>query len=174
MNFYGNTIIGKIAVILCCSLAAISGCRCSSCSSGAGDKNNSEVKTQKIIPVGSVLSSIQKKIINRSNEINESGFIPLYKVEKGGRLFVTGSDVYYIKNGDIAWQSSPARKYQKLNNRYYVATGDYVFCAMKDGTVIWKTGLVNIGTCEIRDGVLFVSTGNGEKKLNLNTGKGTL
>ncbi len=166
--------IRYIIFLLTFSFSFISGCQWTSCSCGNGDSKSNVKTTQKIIPIDFILSQIQKNKIYLSNQNSESGTEEIYQIERGGRLFVTGSDVYYIKNGDVAWQSSPARKYQMLNNIYYVATGDYVFCAMKDGRVLWKTGLANSGSCVIKDGILFVLTANGVKKLDLKSGKGVL
>jgi len=163
-----------ILFILCFLFSLISGCQCTSCSCSNGNRNNKEIKTQRIIPFDFILSRINKEIINNPDAGYAAASASSYQVERGGRLFVTGSDVYYVRDGKIAWQSSPAKQYQKLNGRYYVATGDYVFCTIADGTVLWKTGLVNSGSCEIRDGALFILTGNGEKKLNLKSGEGML
>ncbi len=163
-----------ILFILSLLFSSVSGCQCTACSSENTGQKTIEKIPQNIIPLKSVFSGIQKEILQQSNDNRDSGSAESYRIEQGGRLFITGSDVYYVKNGDIAWQSSAARKYQKLKNRYYVATGDFVFCAMEDGRVLWKTGLLNSGSCEIKNGVLFVLTPDGEKKLNPKSGEGVL
>lgn len=156
------------------SFSAIPGCQCTSCSSGGADQEKKEVTAGNTIPYDFILSPINKKEVSAAAGGIITEPLPSYQVERGGRLFITGAEVYYVRDGKIAWQSSPAKKYQKLNSRYYVATGDYVFCALADGRVIWKTGLVNSGSCEIRDGALYVLTGQSEKKLNFKTGEGMM
>lgn len=163
-----------IIFILFISFSAIPGCQCTSCSSGGSDQEKKEVTAGNIITYDFILSRINKKEVSAAAGGSNTEPLPSYQVEKGGRLFITGAEVYYVRDGKIAWQSSPAKKYQKLNSRYYVATGDYVFCALANGRVIWKTGLVNSGSCEIRDGALYVLTGQGEKKLNFKTGEGVM
>jgi len=163
-----------IILILFISSSAIPGCQCTSCSCGGGDQDKKEITSWNIIPFEFILSRINKNETSMPTVKNNTESPPSYQVERGGRLFITGAEVYYVREGKIAWQSSPAKKYQKLNSRYYVATGDYVFCALADGRVIWKTGLVNSGSCEIRDGALYVLTGHGEKKLNYKTGEGMM
>jgi hypothetical protein len=163
-----------IILILFITSSAIPGCQCTSCSCGGRGSEKREITAWNIIPFEFILSRINKKEISRTAGGDNTGPAPSYQIESGGRLFITGAEVYYVRDGKIAWQSSPAKKYQKLNSRYYVATGDYVFCALADGRVIWKTGLVNSGSCEIRDGTLYVLTGHGEKKLNFKTGEGMM
>lgn len=153
-----------ISYFLCLFLFIIPGCQCSSCFCGGDESAGAGQDQNNIIPGGFHLSPAQKKS-------DGPALTSFYKIEHGGKLFITRSDVFYVKNGAVSWQSSPAQKYQKLAGRYYVATGDYVFCALEDGTVVWKTSLTNSGSCDIKDGKLHVLTGQGERKLNLNSGE---
>lgn len=92
-------------------------------------------------------------------------------IERGGKFFITGDEIIYVKNGNIAWQSSPVKKYIKAGGKFYIATGDSVFCTLKDATVVWKTPVANAGSCHMERGILVVQTSGGHEKLNPATGE---
>ncbi len=92
-------------------------------------------------------------------------------IERGGKFFITGDEIVYIKNGNIAWQSSSVKRYIKTGGKFFIATGDNVFCTLKDATVVWKTPLPNDGSCHMENGVLVVQTPTGDKRFNPDTGR---
>jgi hypothetical protein len=87
-----------------------------------------------------------------------------------GRILITRYEVFFIKNGKVEWEGKIVEDPVKSNDRLYIASGDYVFCASVDGPVLWKKKLENDGRARILDNDLVVEA-NGEKiRLDLNTG----
>ena len=73
-----------------------------------------------------------------------------------GRLLITRSNAYLIKDGRIKWQSRSMGDPVRRGDRLFLAAGDFVFCAMSDGPVVWKKALVNDGSIELKDGKVIV------------------
>ena len=57
------------------------------------------------------------------------------------------------------------------NELIYVASGDYVFCAMKEGPVKWRKNIKNKGKVEFKEGKLVVHTPQGLTELDPLTGQ---
>ena len=91
-----------------------------------------------------------------------------------GRLLITRYEVYYIKNGRVMWEGQVITPPAKQDDRLYIASGKYVFCASSDGQIIWKTLIENDGKFEIRENRLVVFVKGEEKYFNLETGKDTV
>lgn len=156
-----HTFKKQLAGILCLGVFSIPGCRCTSCCTPASQQMYNMIKEGHNSPhTGSQAN--QDKAPGSKRETG--------KVDQGGKLYITRTDVYYVRDGKILWQSGPAQRYQKLDKRYFVATGDYVFCVKEEGTVIWKRNLPNKGSCDIKEGKLYVATLRGETALNLGSG----
>jgi hypothetical protein len=87
-----------------------------------------------------------------------------------GRLLITRYEVYFIKNGRVEWEgnltSSPIRE----NNKIYIASDSYVFCASPEGPVYWKKQIVNDGKIELKGSTATIFV-NG-KTVNLNAANG--
>lgn len=88
-----------------------------------------------------------------------------------GRLIITRKNVYFIKDGKVRWQGKvsgdPARKGERL----FVAAGEFVFCAMSDGPVVWKRSLVNDGSIELKEGRVIVKSNGKALALDESTGE---
>jgi outer membrane protein assembly factor BamB len=88
-----------------------------------------------------------------------------------GRLLVTKYEVYYIQNGKILWESKVMNPPIHWNQNLYIAADNYVFCASKDGPVLWRINMQNDGKLEIRDNRLVVFSQGNESFLDLETGQ---
>lgn len=153
-----------LMAILCLCAFSIPGCQCTSCSScnscaPDGHQQPLDIKANNLYRVSQVN---QDKPHDTKRDPGT--------IDQGGKLYITRTDVFYIREGKVLWQSSPAQRYQKQDNRYFVATGDYVFCVKEEGTVIWKRTLPNKGSCDIKEGKLYVATDRGVSALNLGSG----
>lgn len=75
-----------------------------------------------------------------------------------GRLLIAANNIYFIKDGGIKWQGGlkgyPVRK----GDRLFIAAGDYVFCALSDGPIVWKKQIINDGSIEMKDGRVIVNS----------------
>jgi hypothetical protein len=93
------------------------------------------------------------------------------KPQPEGRLLVTRYDVYFIKDGKILWEgklvSDPVREGDKL----FVASGEYVFCAMADGPVLWKQSIRNDGRLSVSEGKVVVKADGKDINLDSETGE---
>lgn len=88
-----------------------------------------------------------------------------------GRLLVTRYDIYFIKDGKIIWDGKVINEAVKAGDKLYIASGEYVFCAMSDGPVIWKANIKNDGKIEVTGGKVKVSAGGKSIVLDSGTGK---
>lgn len=75
-----------------------------------------------------------------------------------GRLIVTRYDVYFIKEGRVAWDGKVMSEPVRRGDRFFIAAGKYVFCAMSDGPVVWKKELENDGKLELKNGMVLVQS----------------
>lgn len=88
-----------------------------------------------------------------------------------GRLLITRYEMYYIKNGQIAWEGKVLGKPVKSDGMVYAASDDYVFGATSDGPVMWKVQMINDGKVYMKDGAVIVEVKGQQIKLNPKTGK---
>jgi len=89
-----------------------------------------------------------------------------------GRLYITRFEIYYIFKGKLVWEGNVVKEAMKKDGKIYIASGNNVFCASKDGPVYWRTQIVNNGNIKIKGDSLLVESGNGKtQKLSLLTGK---
>jgi hypothetical protein len=88
-----------------------------------------------------------------------------------GRLLVTRYEVYFIKDGRVEWEGAVVDEPVKVNDRLYIASGDYIFCSSIDGPVLWRKKLGNEGKLLIRNNRLVVPSQEGEIQLDLNSGE---
>ncbi|HOP62095.1 MAG TPA: FecR domain-containing protein [Spirochaetota bacterium] len=88
-----------------------------------------------------------------------------------GRLLITRYDIYYIKDGKILWDGKVVNEAVKANGKIYIASGEYVFCADSEGTIIWKANVQNNGSLLVEGGKVTVKSGEKDVNLNANSGK---
>lgn len=93
------------------------------------------------------------------------------KPKPDGRLLITRYDVYFIKNGSVLWEGKVINPPIRRDDRIYIASGDYVYCASAEGPVLWRKNIENDGKLEIRDDRLVVHARTGVKSLDLDTGQ---
>ena len=88
-----------------------------------------------------------------------------------GRLLITRYEIYFIKNGTVLWEGkvvdNPIRKDEKV----YIASGKYVFCATNEGPVLWRMSIDNDGKFQLRDDKLIVVSQGQEIVLDPETGQ---
>jgi len=151
--------------ILYITIIQLSGCQCGTgpCSDGRSDNQKNNI-TESVMykPPGSDKGARE----TASGRVIES--IP---VERGGKFFITGTEIVYIKNGTIEWQSSEIKKYAKSGEKFYIATGSNIFCTDNHGSIIWKMTFKNSGSCSLENGELIVFTDSGIKRFNPSSGK---
>jgi len=88
-----------------------------------------------------------------------------------GRLLVTRYDIYFIKNGKIVWEGKVMNEALKSGDKLYIASGDYVFCALADGSVLWRANIKNDGKVAVEGDKLKVYAGKKAIELDSDTGK---
>lgn len=88
-----------------------------------------------------------------------------------GRLLVTRYDIYFIKDGKIVWEGKVINEAVKSGDKLYIASGDYVFCALGDGSVLWKANIKNDGKVTVEGDKLKVYAGKKSIELDSDTGK---
>ncbi|MFA5519765.1 MAG: FecR domain-containing protein [Spirochaetota bacterium] len=93
------------------------------------------------------------------------------KPQPEGRLLVTRYDVYFIKHGKILWEGKLVSGPVKDGNKLFVASGEYVFCAMVDGPVLWKQSIKNDGMLSFVNGKIIVKAEGKDINLNPETGE---
>lgn len=93
------------------------------------------------------------------------------KPQPEGRLLVTRYDVYFIKDGKILWEGKLLSEPVKEGDKLFVASGEYVFCAMVDGPVLWKQSIKNDGKLSIAEGKVVVKAGGKNINLDQETGQ---
>ncbi|MBN1531902.1 MAG: FecR domain-containing protein [Spirochaetes bacterium] len=88
-----------------------------------------------------------------------------------GRLLVTRYEVYYIQEGKVLWEGRVQNPPLRKNDKLYVASENYVFCASSDGPIMWRINMQNDGKLEIRDNKLVVFSQGNENLVDLDTGR---
>ncbi|MBN2039282.1 MAG: FecR domain-containing protein [Spirochaetes bacterium] len=87
-----------------------------------------------------------------------------------GRLLITRYEIHFIKDGRLLWEGRVINPPLKKDDKLYIASGDYIFCASLKGPVFWKKKIENNGKIEIKDDKLIVYSRNKTEKLDLVTG----
>ena len=87
-----------------------------------------------------------------------------------GRLLITRYEIHFIKDGRPVWEGRVINPPLEKDDKLYIASGDYVFCASLDGPVFWKRKIENEGKIEIKNDKLIVYTQDKTKDLDLITG----
>lgn len=88
-----------------------------------------------------------------------------------GQLLVTRYEIYFVKNGRVEWEGKVINPPTKTEDKIYIASGDYIFCAKTDGTVLWRKKLANDGKVEIEGEKVAVYAGGQKKLLDKLTGE---
>lgn len=88
-----------------------------------------------------------------------------------GRLLVTRYEIYFIKSGKVQWEGAVIDKPVKKDDFIYIASGDYVFCAHKEGPVKWRKNIKNKGKVEYKENKLVVHVSAGVIELDPDTGQ---
>ncbi len=87
-----------------------------------------------------------------------------------GRLLITRSEVYFIKDGEIAWEGKVVGEPVKVGGMVFIATDDYIFGAKESGPVMWKVPIINDGKVESKDGKIAVFVKGNEMILDPKNG----
>lgn len=87
-----------------------------------------------------------------------------------GRLLITRYEIYYIKNEKPLWEGKVINPPIQKDNKLYIASGDYVFCASIEGPVFWKKNIKNDGKLEFKEDKLVLYTEGKTKELDPVTG----
>lgn len=93
------------------------------------------------------------------------------KPKPDGRLLITRYEIYFIKNGKVLWEGKVLQQPVRMNDKIFIASGDYVYCASADGPVLWRKNIQNNGRIEIKGDRLFVYGKGAVKSLDLETGQ---
>ncbi len=88
-----------------------------------------------------------------------------------GSLLVTRYDFYFIKNGKVEGEWKVIGEPVTHEDKIYIASRDYVFCASVEGPLRWRRKIQSDGKIELRDNSLSITTPEGRKKLDLKTGE---
>lgn len=88
-----------------------------------------------------------------------------------GQLFVTRHEIYFIKNGRVEWEGKLISQPIKEDDKIYAASGDYIFCAKLDGTVLWRKKLIDVGSFELEGDKVTVFAGGQKILLDKVTGE---
>ncbi|MDY6967321.1 MAG: FecR family protein [Spirochaetota bacterium] len=88
-----------------------------------------------------------------------------------GSLLITRYEIYYIKNGKVIWKGNVIKPPLKNEDKLYVVSGSYIFCASVDGPVMWRKKVKNDGEIEIKEDLLLISYKGKIKKLDLVNGE---
>lgn len=88
-----------------------------------------------------------------------------------GRLLITRYNVYFIKEGRVKWQSRIKGDPLRKGDRLFIAAGEYVFCAMSDGPIVWKKSLANDGYIDMKDGKVIVRSNGKYIAIDESTGE---
>ena len=155
-----------ILILICMTLMNLTGCFCNIGPCNENGSINNLIYSKESLKIKE--GDIEKNRIRETAEISPVKNIP---VEHGGKFFIAGAEIVYIKNGSIEWQSSEIRKYAKEAGKFYIATGSDLFCTDNHGSIIWKMTLRNSGTCSLENGELIVFTESGMRKFNPSSGK---
>lgn len=76
----------------------------------------------------------------------------------GGRLLIAGNNIFFVKDGGIKWKGGLKGYPLRKGDRLFIAAGDYVFCALSDGPIVWEKQVVNDGSIEMKDGRVIVNS----------------
>lgn len=149
------------------------------------DKVINDTKAAVVLDTAAIVKFEAKDFIKENKEIIEVEQKPKEDIVKithiikeqkekpvpQGRLLVTRYDIYFIKDGKIVWDGEVVSEAVKSGDRLYIASGEYVFCALNDGQVIWKAEVVNDGKLEVQGEEVKVMSKGKTVVLDSETGK---
>lgn len=137
---------------------------------GVDDKNIQKFSPEDFTRENKEIIEIQQKpkedIIRITRVIRQQKEKPVPE----GRLLITRYDIYYIRDGKIRWDGKVINEAVRKDGKLYIASGEFVFCADPEGTVIWKADIENDGSLVIDGGRVTVKSGG--KTLNLDADNG--
>lgn len=93
------------------------------------------------------------------------------KPKPDGRLLITRYEIYFIKDGNVQWEGKVVQAPVEYNEKLYVASGEYIFCADKSGPVLWRKKIENTGEISIKDNTVVLKGKDTEHTLNAETGE---
>lgn len=130
------------------------------------DKDIKAFKVEDFKKENSELIDVKSKEPEIITKIKEVSKLPAPE----GRLLITRYEVYFIKNGRVEWEGKIVTPPVKKDNRIYIASEDYVFCASTEGPVFWKKEIINDGKIEIKNKNAVIFVNGKEQKLDIMTG----
>ena len=130
------------------------------------DKDIKSFKVEDFKKENSELIDVKSKEPEIITKIKEVSKLPA----PDGRLLITRYEVYFIKNGRVEWEGKIVTPPVKKDNRIYIASEDYVFCASTEGPVFWKKEIINDGKIQIRNKNAIIFINGKEQKLDILTG----
>jgi len=113
-------------------------------------------------------------VMKSKEDLSRIGHILRQQREKPvpeGRLLVTRYDIYFIKDGKILWDGKVVSEPVKFQDKLYIASGEYVFCAQNDGPVLWRAKVENDGKIEVVGGKVRVLSKGKKVTLDSVTGR---
>jgi len=138
---------------------------------GVDDKNVQKFSPEDFARENKEIIEIQQKpkedIIRITRVIKQQKEQPVPE----GRILITRYDIYYIRDGKIKWDGKVINEAVKRDGKLYIASGEYVFCADPEGTVIWKADINNDGSLVVEGDKITVKSGEKSVKLDADTGK---
>jgi hypothetical protein len=98
--------------------------------------------------------------------------IRLEKKDKGyqGRLLITRYEIYYIKDGKVAWEGKVIEPAVTMRGKVFIASQDYIFAALEKGPVLWRKEIPNDGKLEVAKKFLFLFKEGKKLRMNPETG----
>lgn len=130
-------------------------------------------KTDDLKEMENISVTAEKKPSDTSLKEESKPAVKIKELNKGGRLLILRDKTIYASGGKVIWEGGAVTPVQH-GGRYYIATGNYIFCTLTDGTVIWVNAIQNNGTLEIKGNSVEVPTSSGSKLFELSTGKAKL
>ena len=88
-----------------------------------------------------------------------------------GALLVTRYEIYYIKDGKIAWEGKVRTAPIKSNGKLYILSDENIFCASEAGPVFWRKNILDAQKLELTGNILRVTTSRGKEELDMETGE---
>lgn len=138
---------------------------------GVDDKNIQKFSPEDFTRENKEIIEIQQKpkedIIRITRVIRQQKEKPVPE----GRLLITRYDIYYIRDGKIRWDGKVINEAVRKDGKLYIASGEFVFCADPEGTVIWKADIENDGSLVIDGGRVTVKSGGKTVNLDADNGK---
>jgi 5'(3')-deoxyribonucleotidase len=131
-----------------------------------GEKEIKAFKVEDFKKENSELIEVKSKEPEVIKQIKEVSKLPAPE----GRLLITRYEVYFIKNGRVEWEGKIVDPPVKEQDRIYVASEDYVFCASTEGPVYWKKEIINDGKVQVKNNTATIFVKGKAQKLDAKTG----